>query len=358
MSEPARNKILIVDDEEMNRELLRNIFEDNYEILMAKDGKEAIEKIKRYQNEIVIILLDLVMPVMNGYQVLQLLNANNMVSKIPVVLISANTDLRITIGCYSLGAIDVISKPFIPEIVRKRIGNVIQIYQKGEVLESQLFMTQEQINEKNKRLDEFYDQFLESIGNIVEFRNLETGNHIKRVKTLTRIMATTYNTLYPDENLSTYDIDMITRFSVLHDVGKIAIPDSILLKPGRLTDSEWEIMKSHTTKGCDILDEMKTVQHSDSYKIAYDIVRYHHERYDGSGYPDGLIGDEIPLSAQLISIVDVYDSLINDSVYRKAFSMSKAFEMITGGECGVFPPKILKCFIQARKVIEYFYENQ
>ena len=186
---------------------------------------------------------------------------------------------------------------------------------------------------------------------------MESGMHIKRVKGLTQIMAQAYAKLYPEEGLTEEDIYMIVKASALHDIGKIAVPDNILLKPGRLTDEEFKIMQSHTTKGCEILSKLEEVQESGQYQVSYDICRHHHERYDGRGYPDGLVGDDIPLSAQLVSVVDVYDALVSERVYKKAFSKDEAYDMIMNGKCGTFSPKMLKCFEKARKVIELFSDT-
>lgn len=352
-----RGKILIVDDEELNRELLKQIFENEYEVITAKDGKEAILAINRHMNELTIVLLDLIMPVVNGYQVLQVLSANKILDKIPVILITANTDLQVALTCYSLGAVDIINKPFTAQIIRRRIINTIEMYQNKEKLERLLQNSNQKLTEKERQLEDFYDNLIDAISNIVEFRDLESGMHVKRVKGLTRILAQSYMQLYPEDGLTTEHMHTIVRASALHDIGKISIPDNILLKPGRLTDDEREIMKSHTTKGCEILTLLENVQDSDQFKASYEICRHHHERYDGGGYPDGLVGDDIPLSAQLVAIVDVYDALVSERVYKKAYSKEEAYDMIVQGECGVFSPKVLHCFEYARKVIELFSDT-
>ncbi len=352
-----RKKILIVDDEAVNRELLKQIFEESYDIVLAEDGKKAIQAINQYQNELVIILLDLMMPNVNGYQVLQVLNANGMTQKIPVVLITANTDMKIALSCYSLGVADIVNKPFVTQIIRQRILNIIQMYQDKAQLQQLLKQSKEKLSEREHQLEQFYDHLMDAISNLVEFRDTSSGMHVKRVRGLTQILARTYQTLYPNDGLTDENLFVIVRTSALHDIGKIAIPDSILLKPGRLDENEWEIMKSHTTRGCEILTMLENVQDSEQYKTAYEIVRHHHERYDGKGYPDGLVGDDIPLSAQIVSIVDVYDALVSERIYKKAYGKEKAFEMIKEGECGAFSDKMLQCFEHSRKVIELFSET-
>lgn len=352
-----RNKILIVDDEELNRELLKQIFENDYEIITAKDGKEAIMAMNDHMKEIAIVLLDLVMPVVNGYQVLQVLSTKKILNRIPVILITANTDIQTALDCYALGAVDIINKPFTAQIIRRRIINIIELYQNKEKLEKMLKNSSQKLSEKEQQIQDFNDNLMEAVSNIVEFRDLESGMHIKRVKGLTQIMAQSYMQLYPEDGLTPEEVQNIVRASALHDIGKIAVPDNILLKPGRLTDDEREIMKSHTTKGCEILERLESVQDSSQYKAAYDICRHHHERYDGAGYPDALVGDEIPLSAQLVSVVDVYDALVSERVYKRAIDKDKAYEMIIGGECGIFSPKMLHCFQYARKVLELFSDT-
>lgn len=352
-----RDKILIVDDEEMNRALLGQVFEGQYEVLMAENGKEAIRYANRYRDELAVILLDLVMPVVDGYQVLQVLHAERTVDKVPVILITANTDLDTAMQCYSLGATDIFNKPFRTPILRQRVLNAIEMYQSRERLEKSLERSNRKLTERERQIEQFYDDLIVAVSNIVEFRDLESGEHIKRVKGLTQLMAESYMKLYPEDGLTQDQMKTIVQASALHDIGKIAIPDHILLKPGRLTDEEREIMQQHTTRGCDILAQLEHVQDTEHYRVAYEIARYHHERYDGRGYPDGLEGDEIPLSAQLVSVVDVYDALVCKRVYKKAFEKEEAYRMIVNGECGIFNPKMLKCFENAREAIELLSDS-
>lgn len=346
-----RDTILIVDDEELNRELLRQIFEDDYNIIMAEDGKEAIAQFGKHKDRIAIILLDIVMPVLSGYQVLQVLHAKEVLDKIPVILITAQDDAQTEFACYSLGATAIINKPFVAQTVRKRVVSTIELYHNVEELEFT-------IEEQKHQLETFNDSLLDAVSNIVEFRNLETGDHVKRVKGLTRILAGAYRKLYPEAGLTKEKIDTIVRASALHDLGKISIPDNILLKPGRLTDEEREVMMSHTTKGCEILNMLSDVQDQETFRASYEVVRYHHERYDGKGYPDGLQGEDIPLSAQLVSVADVYDALVSERVYKKAFEKEKAYNMIINGECGTFSPKLMKCLEFAKDAIETFADSQ
>ncbi len=345
-----KKTILVVDDEELQLELLRQIFENDYNIITAMDGKEAIKQLNQNYKEVVIVLLDMNMPVLNGYQVLQVLKASPVFKDVPIAMVTANTEQSLEVACYSMGAVAVIHKPFVAKNVRKQIDNIVEMYQNS----LQLKIT---LHEQIEKLNMFYENLTDTISSLVEFRDLEVGTHIKRVKGFTKIMAQTYAQLYPEAGLTQEEIAVITRASAMHDIGKIAISDAILLKPDILTMEERQVMMSHTTKGCEILDFLKGVQDTDQLKVCYDICRYHHERYDGNGYPDGLKGDEIPLSAQLVSIVDVYDALVSKRVYKRAFSKKVAYDMIMNGECGVFPPKIIKCFQHAREQIESFSDS-
>lgn len=353
-----RKSILIVDDDELNRELLRQIFADEYTILMAEDGKQAISQLDEHMEDIAVVLLDLIMPVLNGYQVLKVLNSRKILDEVPVVLITANNDDKTEFYCYSLGASAVITKPFVAQVVRQRVNNIIELHRNADALAKKVEQQRERIHEQRRKMEIFNEKLIDVVSNIVEFRDLESGAHVKRVKGLTRIMAETYRKLYPESGLNENKINVIVRASALHDIGKISIPDSILLKPGRLTDEEREIMMSHTTKGCEILKLIDVVQDDEQMQAAHDICRHHHERHDGKGYPDGLKGDEIPLSAQLVSIVDVYDALVCERVYKKAFDKDTAYNMIKNGECGIFSPKLIKCFEYARKEMEEFSDSQ
>jgi putative two-component system response regulator len=353
-----RDTILIVDDEELNRELLCQMFEGKYKLLTASDGREGIMLLGKHINEIAVILLDIVMPVVNGYQVLQVLHSRDIISRIPVVLITAQDDDQTELQCYQMGASALISKPFKAQTVIKRVDDIINMHQNVEVLQQQVKTQEDQLLEQQKKLEDFNERLLDVISNVVEFRDVESGEHIKRVKGLTRIMAKTYQAMYPEEHISDATIDIITKASAMHDIGKISIPDHILLKPGRLTDDEKQVMMSHTTKGCEILNMLASFQDEEQFRAAYDICRYHHERYDGSGYPDALKGDQIPLSAQLVSVADVYDALVSDRVYKKAYDKDTAYEMIVTGKCGQFSPKMMACFEKARKAIESLAEIQ
>jgi len=354
-----RNKVLIVDDVEINREMLRIILEADYPILEAESGRVAIEMLGRYRDEIAVVLLDLIMPDVDGYTVLEMMGEQNLMGKIPVLVISGESAPEVEKRCFNLGVSDFVRKPLDNVMVKKRVKNVVDLFlyrneleekveQQTQTLRSQYRLLQKQA----EILQKSNEQLIDILGTVVEYRNLESGEHIKRVKGFTRILAEEVMQTCPEYGLTPERIKIIVETSALHDVGKIVIPDRILLKPGRLDKDEFECMKTHTIKGCEILDSLNGVWDDKYNKVAYAICRYHHERYNGKGYPDGLEGDAIPIEAQLVSVADVYDALVTERVYKKAFPKDVAFQMIQNGECGVFSQKLMECFKRARVQFE------
>ncbi len=358
------DKILVVDDSEINRELLSDILERDYEILTAAHGEEAIEKLNTLEDKISIVLLDLQMPKLDGFGVLAAMRERGWLERIPVLVITGEQSTIVESECFKLGVSDFIHKPFEPSLVRMRVKNIVDLFTYKKSLEDKVAMQTKTLREQYKllkeqatKLKETNVRIIDILGMVVEFRNLESGEHINRVKGFTEILAKQFMVDFPEYGLDAHAIEMIVSSSSLHDVGKIAIPDNILLKPGRLTNEEFECMKSHTTKGCDVLNSIEGIWDEEYHKYAYDICRHHHERYDGRGYPDGLKGDDIPISAQLVSLADVYDALVSERCYKKAFPKDKAAEMIIGGECGVFSPKILASFGKITKAFEAFADS-
>lgn len=344
-----KQKILIVDDEEVNRTILEGMFESEYHILLASDGQEAIDCIEKHDN-IILVLLDIVMPHVDGFGVLDYMKEKELLESVPVILITSETVRNSEGKAYSYGIADVIHKPFYFDIVKRRAQNIIQLYQNKRNMEIRLREQEEKIMSHEKKIQENNEFMLGALSSVVEFRSLETGEHIRRVKYFTRILLKYIAKYFPKYNITQEQIDGIARASVIHDIGKIGIPDSILLKPGKLTPSEFEIVKTHTTIGCEILDKFrKNEEDAEFYRYCYEICRWHHERWDGQGYPDGLKGEEIPISAQVVSIVDVYDALISERVYKSAYANSVAYQMILSGECGQFAPDVLECFHLAKE---------
>ncbi len=325
--------LLIVDDIEINRIVLAEIFKDEYNIMEACNGVQAMDLIN-VSFGISAVLLDLLMPEMNGLDVLKEMNKSGIIKNIPVFLITAANEEDMLLEGYHLGAIDVIRKPFMTHFLKCR---VVELYSHRNKLESIVAKQVERLNYLNQSM-------VETLATVIEFRDGESGEHVKRIRGLTKILMQEVSDTYPEYHLEEKEIDKISTSSILHDVGKISIPDSILNKPGRLTAEEFEIMKQHTIKGCEILQNIPDIMDNGIYNYSYDICRHHHERWDGRGYPDGLSGDDISIWAQVVSIADVYDALTSERVYKKAFSHDTAVDMIFHGECGAFNPKVLEVF--------------
>lgn len=346
-------RVLVVDDAEINRELLEDILSDaGMETVSASEGAEAMEILEKDFQDIQAVVTDLVMPGMDGFELLQQLRNNRKLCDIPVIVISAQDEHTAEIRSLELGADDFIHKPFVRRVVVKRVQNACELYLHKKSLEKLVELQTQELREQTKTIRSNNERIIEILGTVVEYRNLESGEHIFRVKNYTSILAQSMMELYPEVGLSIVQADMIAAASPLHDLGKITIPDSIMLKPGRLTAEEFEQMKAHTTNGADMLQRIEGAWDADYAKICYEICRYHHERYDGRGYPDGLKGDEIPISAQLVSIADVYDALVSKRVYKDAYSLGEAYDMIMSGQCGVFSPRLLECFKHAREKFE------
>ncbi len=348
MPDLKRKKMLIVDDIPINRVILEDLFCDDYEIIEAENGLEALDYIQQYKDDLAIVALDIVMPKMDGFGVLQQMNDNGLIDSIPVIMITGENDDENIFMAYDLGAADLINKPFNPNIVIKRVNNVISLYSHKENLEMQLRLQKEQLEDQAKKLKISNQFVIDALSTTVEFRDSESGDHIKRIRSLTRHLL---NAAKDDYGLNEDQIDMIVNASAMHDIGKIAIADAILLKPGRLTKEEFEIMKTHTIRGCEILQSLNYAQEEDYYNYCYEICRHHHERWDGNGYPDGLKGDEISIWAQATALADVYDALTSKRVYKDAYSHQKAVSMILDGECGIFNPQLLRYFNEVEQML-------
>lgn len=336
----TKQKILIADDSEMNRELLAAILEEEYDIIQVNDGVQAVDCLQRQAEEISLLLLDIVMPHMDGFEVLSYMNKEHWIDSIPVVIISSeNSPIYIKRG-YDLGATDFIEKPFNANMVLRRSANAILLGAKQRRMTS-IVSNQIYEREKSSKL------MINILSHIVEFRNGESGLHVLHIQTITEMLL---RQLVQKENnryaLSKEQIRMITTASALHDIGKISIPDEILNKPGRLTAEEFAVIKGHSMAGANMLSELPLDQKEEPLvKTAYEICRWHHERYDGGGYPDGLKGEEIPVSAQVVALADVYDALTSERCYKDAYSHEKAIEMILAGQCGAFNPLMLECLL-------------
>lgn len=333
-----KEKILIADDSAMNRAILTEMLGDGYEILEAENGRQAVSIMQT--NVDIDLLLDIMMPEMDGFDVLAMMNKYHWIDDIPVIMISAENASSYVERAYDLGATDYISRPFDMAIVRRRVINTLMLYAKQKRL---VRLVAEQVYEKEKS----NSTMINILSHIVEFRNGESGLHVLHIQTATDILLRTLVRKNDKYNLNAADISLISTASALHDIGKINIPASILNKPGKLTKEEFDTMKTHTTTGAEILDKLPFQQESPLVKTAYAICRWHHERWDGRGYPDGLKGEDIPIAAQVVAMADVYDALTSERCYKKAFGHDKAMEMILNGECGQFNPLLLECLTDA-----------
>ncbi len=391
MGERRKQKILIADDSEMNRSILIDMLGDDFEIVEAENGKEALSILKKRSAEIDLLLLDIVMPELDGFGVLEQMNASREIDSTPVIVISAETDSEKRRKAYKLGVTDFIGRPFEDDIVQHRVLNTLVLFSKQRTLEA---VVRDQIMENEKQSM----MMIDILSHIVEFRNGESGQHVLHIRTLTEMMLRYLSdkakkeweeeerrrkekqekekqekgepggdaqkekpdelpenylspVMYAAFKLSERDISLISTAAAIHDVGKIAIPAEILNKPGRLTDEEFAVIKTHSEVGAAMLEALPVHQDEPLVRRAFEICRWHHERYDGRGYPDGLKGDEIPLSAQIVALADVYDALTSERVYKKAIPHEKAVQMILDGQCGVFNPELMDCLREIEKYI-------
>lgn len=326
-------QILLVDDSEMNRLILAEILQGDYRILEAKDGRECMDALQAEAGNIALVLLDINMPVMDGFEVLKAMNANHTIEDIPVIMISSDDAIR---RSYELGASDYVNRPFDARIVYRRVTNTIKLYAKQRRL---VQMVSDQIRARENNTD----TLVGVLSHIVEFRNGESGAHVRHIRIITELLLHRLLEISSQYPITAEQQDNIPLASALHDIGKIGIDEKILNKPGKLTPEEYEVIKTHSMLGAEMLHQLENFNEQPLLQTAYEIARWHHERWDGRGYPDGLKGDEIPISAQLVALADVYDALTSERCYKKAFSHEKAVQMILNGECGAFNPLLLQC---------------
>ncbi len=334
--EKERETVLIVDDSEMNRAILTEMLQADFDILEAESGEAGVQILQEKKESISLVLLDIVMPGLDGFEVLGYMNRSGMMDTLPVIMISSEDSQSVVRRAYDMGASDYISRPFDAQIVYRRVMNTIMLYAKQRRL---LSMVTNQIyeKEKNNRI------MISILSQVMGFRNSESAAHILHINIITSMLLERLIQKTDRYRLDWTKCLLISTASALHDIGKIGIPDEILNKPGKLTAEEFDIMKKHTTIGAEMLEKLDIYRDEELVRIAYEICRGHHERYDGRGYPDGLKGDEIPISAQVVSLADVYDALTSVRVYKPAYSHEEAVRMILDGECGVFNPLLLDC---------------
>ena len=345
-----RQKILIVDDAEFNREILKEFLGEAYSYLEAENGIQAI-RILEENPEIDLMLLDVNMPQMNGFEVLEWMNQLHWIDETPVIMISSEGSVDAMRKAYEMGITDYITRPFDSVIVKKRVQNTLELYANQKRLIS---VVVDQVYEK----EENSSIMIRILSNVLGFRNSESSEHILHIRTATEMMLRKLVKTTDIYHLTETDIAMITTASSLHDIGKIGIPEGILNKPGRLTDEEFKIMKTHSEIGASLIRDMNFSESKPLVHTAWEICRWHHERWDGKGYPDGLKGEEIPISAQVVSIVDVYDALTSERCYKKAFDHDTAVKMILEGQCGQFNPILLKCLKELSLQFSKMFTNE
>ena len=331
-----KSQILLVDDSAMNRMMLKEILGGDYSILEAENGQECLEKMQAEAGNIALVLLDINMPVMDGFEVLKAMNTNHTIEDIPVIMISSDDSDDAIRRSYELGASDYVNRPFDARIVYRRVTNTIKLYAKQRRL---VQMVSDQIRARENNTD----TLVGVLSHIVEFRNGESGAHVLHIRIITELLLHRLLEISSQYPITAEQQDNIPLASALHDIGKIGIDEKILNKPGKLTPEEFEVIKTHSMLGAEMLHQLKNFNEQPLLQTAYEITRWHHERWDGRGYPDGLKGDEIPISAQLVALADVYDALTSERCYKKAFSHEKAVQMILNGECGAFNPLLLQC---------------
>ena len=354
-----RDTILIFEDNSIDRSILVELFQSEYKILEAENGKEGLDILKNNLSSIAIVLLDNIMPVMDGFAVLEYLKEKNILNKIPFIMITGESSSEMERRGYEYGIVSYVKKPYQPEVVKQVVQNAIGWFKYKMQLE--LMVKKQNINmqkqnsvlrQQTKKLNHVNEILIDSLSNIVEFRNMESKQHIKRIREYSLCLGKSVMKLYPEYELTPEKLVQIGWASSLHDIGKIAIPDSIILNPAKLTKDEFELIKSHTTKGAEIIQHRVRLNDRAIFDYAYDIARHHHEKYDGNGYPDGLKGDEISIAAQIVSLVDVYDALTSKRVYKIAYESDIAYQMILNGHSGVFSPKLLKAFTEVKSRFE------
>ena len=355
MPNEERDILLIVDDDAVNLGILEQIFQADYAIETAEDGLAGLRRILEAPDRLCAVLLDVVMPGMDGLEVLRRLRQAHLPEQLPVFLITAEASGSVLRDAYSLGVMDVISKPVVPYVIHRRVKSVIELFQARRRLSRTVESQRERLLRQAEEIIVLNQGMVEALAAAIEFRSEESGGHVRRIHDITKcLLAETAL----GRDLEPGAIEEIALASILHDVGKIAVPDAILNKPGRLTAEEFEVMKSHTVQGAALLNRIPQLRRHRACRYAVDIARHHHERWDGRGYPDGLKGDEISLWAQVVSLADVYDALNCKRVYKVAFPREQVLEMIRDGACGVFNPELLRCFFEVEEKLSGLYQRE
>ena len=347
-------KMLVADSVEMNKSILHEIFASQYEIIETNSGELVFRFLMQYKENISIVLINELIAKSMSTETIRTLQSLKIFKNIPIILIINNDSLhRYKTQNIELPYSDVIGSPVNPYLIRKRVANLVELYSHKNELEALVERQTAKILSQNKalklqqrKINTINNDMLDTLSTVIEYRDVESGRHIHRIKKFTEVMLRALAVKYPKYNMTEDKINLISSASVLHDIGKIAIPDSILLSPRRLTYDEFKIMKEHTVKGCDLLNQLDSVERNEYFTYCYDICRYHHEKFDGKGYPDGLVGNQIPIWAQVVGVADCYDALTSERPYKAAFTHEQAVEMIRTGACGAFSDEMMDCFAE------------
>lgn len=343
MDSGKKRNIIIADSNEDRGEELRVLLSGAYNVIMVSDGEQLLKKVADYFKRLSAIILDADIPKIPAEKVMDALSNKKITKYVPVIVMADRTS-EITRMYYDKGAAAFLRPPYNSRSAKAKVDNLVKTYAERKWLEKKVIQQNRELSYQADMLRKLNNNILDMMGTIIEFRGIEDNNHIRRVKEYTQVLGEAVATFFKEYQLDAEQISCIATSSSMHDIGKILIPDSIVLKAGKLTADEFDIIKSHTTKGCEMLEAVSKYQEEIYYRYSYEICRYHHERYDGSGYPEGLTGDEIPISAQIVSVAEAFDALMCDTVYRKAVDFDRACEMIVEGECGTFSPKLIQCF--------------
>lgn len=354
LEEKTEKTILIIDNDAVNRAILRKTFSDLYTIREEPSGYLGIAEMLNNQQLFSAVLLDVEIPGMSGIEILRHMKQIGLVDSLPVFLITAEQQEHFVKEAYDLGVMDIIEKPVIPYLVRRRVQSVVELFETRKFLHEMVETQKVELMNQSNQILLLNQGMIEALATAIQFRDAESGGHVNRIFEITRFILE--NTDF-GKDLSQTDINNIALASIMHDVGKIAIPDAVLTKPGKLTPEEFEIMKTHTTKGVGLLENIPQLQNNEFYEYACDIAWHHHERWDGKGYPEGLKGDEITPWSQVVALADVYDALSCKRVYKSAFSRKKVIEMIWAGQCGAFNPRLIDCFFSVEGEISKMYRN-
>lgn len=343
--EKGKATILIVDDSEINRDILSSILSNEFNIIEASGGKECIEALEKYGTEISLVLLDIMMPEVDGFDVLRYMSNHHLIEDIPIITITGDESGETIRKAYEMGVSDFIGRPFDTKVVYRRVLNTINLYEKQRRLISTV---SDEIleKEKNSRI------LVDILSQVAEFRSGMGSEHVTNINKITELLLIRLREKTAKYDLSEKDVYLITTASSLHDIGKVGVDSAILNKPGKLTPEEFEQVKKHTLIGAEMVMNIGEFRNEPLVRYAHDICLYHHEKYDGKGYPKGLIGDEIPIAAQVVALADVYDALTAKRVYKDAYSAEEAVQMIVDGECGKFNPLLMECLLDIRRFLE------